>query len=198
MLNDYRVKEDGNITIMFLALSLCISLILVLAIDLGTALFQKSTQENDLAIACDEVESSAFGLSVKNSNNPELSIAQKIVEDLRDNGTQAKAHIYVYEAAKSDVPTNKRAIAYYVVLEGKYKPFFVGNLTGDITVANAKSGFLIPYSTEVAWRPATTQPGEYIAQEGKTSVTRVSKTLNSMPKQLQETLSQAIEEAHNS
>ena len=191
-------NEKGNVTVFFVAISLGIALTLVLAINIGVALFQKTAQENDLAIACDQVESSAFGLVVKNSNTPELDIAKEIVATLRENGTQAKAHIYICEANESEVPFNKRAIAYYVVLEGEYLPIVGGNITGPITVANASAGYLIPYATDTAWRPSSTATGEYIAQEGQTGVTRNAIGLTSMPDTLQQTLDKAIEEANDS
>lgn len=189
--------ERGNVTVFFVAISLSLALILVLVLDIGLALFQKGTQENDLAVATDEIESSAFGLVVKNSNTPELDIAEAIVESLRANGTDAKAHIFIAEAASTDVPTNKRAIAYYVVLEGAYTPMFAGPIIGDITVANAQAGYLVPYSSEVAWRPSSSAPGEYIAQAGQTSVTRNAMNATSMPQVLQDTLRDATEEACN-
>lgn len=194
MLHKMR-NEQGNISLLLVVCTVVLTLVFGVALDFGLAFAQKSAQDDALALAREEILSPAFALKLKNSPTPEQDIAERIVESLRFNGTDAKVHVHVIEAPPEDVPENKRAIAYYVVLEGTYSPILLGMIIDGIPLASASSAYAIPYSTTLAWRPGIPHPGEYTAEAAQTSLVYRPASPADMPEALARTLDEAIEQA---
>lgn len=184
--------ESGNITVAFVAMTLIIAVLFAAVMDFGMAFAQHNEQENDLAIALDATKTSASGLLVKNSDWPEKQIATEIVTSLRTNGCNDAVSVWVKEAPASQVNNSaRRAIAVYVEVTGSYSPISAGNVIGQIGVASNDGCYLVPYSADTAWRPATSRAGCYKALANGSNITYENK---SVPSQVNDLISAAIEE----
>lgn len=184
--------ERGDVMVASVIMMLLAAIILLGILDLGMAFAQHNAQENDLAVALDTTKTSSSGLLMKNSDWPEKQIATEIVTSLRENGCSDAVAVWVKEATASQVGNStRRAIAVYVEVSGSYTPTLAGNIIGQIGIKSGDGCYLIPYSGDTAWRPATSRAGCYKALANSSTIAYESKTV---PSQADDLLSAAIEE----
>lgn len=189
--------ESGNITIAFVFFMIIICTLLVGVFDLSGALATRSSMENDLAAAIDETKTSSNALIVKNSDDPGKSIAEQVVKSVRQNGSNGKVSVWVAEADSSKVPEDMRAIAVWVMLEGSYEPMTMGKLLDKIDLAAVDGCYLIPYSANKAWRPATSNlVGAYVADADFSSVSFNASSASEVPEALANQLQLAVSKAN--
>lgn len=195
--NRQVADESGNITIAFVFFMVIICTLLVGIFDLSGALATRSSMENDLAAAIDETKTSSNALIVKNSDDPGKTIAEQVVKSIRQNGSNGKVSVWVSEADSSKVPEDMRAIAVWVMLEGSYEPMTMGKLLDEIGLAAVDGCYLIPYSANKAWRPATSNlTGAYVAEADSSSVTFNASSASQVPSGLAAQLQLAIDKAN--
>lgn len=184
--------EHGDIMVASAIMMFLVAIILLGILDFGMAFAQHNAQENDLAVALDTTKTSSSGLLMKNSDWPEKQIATEIVTSLRENGCSDAVSVWVKEAPASQVDdSTRRAIAVYIEVSGSYTPALTGNVIGQIGIKSSDGCYLIPYSGNTAWRPATSRAGCYKALANSSNITYESRAV---PSQVDDLISKAVEE----
>lgn len=195
-----KEDESGSLTVAYVCGFILFALLLMLVIEFGSVFAIQQSQSSDLDVARQETLGNAFGFELKNSSTPGRYLSDHIVESLRNNGVDGNIDIYYAEATASQVPSNKRAIAYQVVVEKRYEPSLGSTIIDSFPVRSTVTCSLVPYSSDTAWRPTSggvfmSENGRFSYPAGANTPSFTSMNVSSMPNGLQDALNQAIDEA---
>lgn len=196
-----RADERGNIAPLTVTMLFALIVVSGLVVDIALATVQQQLQTNDLAAARDDMLSAPNALMLKNAEDPGLFTAQTVVDSLRDNGYEGRVTVWYCEAGASEVPSDRRAIAWAAQTESEMPALFMaftgvdGLETGAYVVGSA-----LPYSHGTTWRPADTVSGRYVAVAGSRDVELAEEITDAagLPAPLQEALNARIAEANAS
>lgn len=198
----FKKSEEGSISPLTMAIVAAMLVLSGITVDLAIAGAQQQIQSNDLAAAHDDMMSAPVALQLKNSDNPGLFCARTVAGSLRENGYDGKVTVWYYEAASSQVPASKRAMAWAVQTETAMPSLFL-RFSGfdELPVGSFTVGSMMPYSLEDTWRPANRGNGVYELDAGQDpSAIRYTEaeTTAEVPIDLAEALQARIDEANAS
>lgn len=194
----YRKRDEkGSAAPMIAALCLLLALFCAVSVDLAGALLVRESLANDLAAAKDETSAPQNSIVMKNSDDPGAEIAKTLAKSLRANGYSGKIEVWTYEAPASEVPEDRRAIAWGVQVSRSYETYFARGVGIDsIDVAASTTASAVPYSSGRAWRPAASVLGgkyEFAEESGPddftfTPAASVSQIPNEVAERLEKTV----------
>lgn len=198
----FRRSEEGSISPLTMAIVAAMLVIAGITMDWAIAGAQQQVQANDLAAAKDDMMSAPVALELKNSEDPGLFCAQTVADSLRRNGYDGKLTVWYYEAAASEVPTSRRAMAWAVQTETAMPSLFLRfSGLGELPIGSFAVGSMMPYSLGDTWRPASTGNGAYELDAGEDSSAlryTEAETTAEVPAALAEALQARIDEANAS
>lgn len=165
-------SEKGNIAPLVVVSALLLLTVLSFAIDQGLAYGQKLKQEDVLEQMRLTCMDAAFGLSLKNSENPGQDIAEKALQVARDEGFSGSVEVWFYEKPRAEVSTATRFWAIGFQLQEESPTIFAkGWGLASIPVATWKVVTAEPYASKKVWRPKSDVCGKYTCQAGVSQLT---------------------------
>lgn len=155
-----------------LAVVVCLVLVTTLgfAVDHGVVYAAKAHQEQALDAARQACMDASGAVPAKYADNPGLTLADGIVQTVRDQGVSAALTVWFYEAPAQSTPRSERLWVIGVQVEQHTPlPFSVPASPQALTVASSRAFVAKPYSAEAAWRPERRICGSYRFAEGSTA-----------------------------
>lgn len=164
--------RDERGSIAPLAVMVCLVLVVALgfAVDYGMVYAVKAYQEQALDAARQACMDASGAVPAKYADNPGLTLANRIVQTVRDQGVSAALTVWFYEAPAQSMPRSERLWVIGVQVEQQMPlPFSASSSPKVLTVASSRAFVAKPYSAEAVWRPGRRICGSYCFAEGSTA-----------------------------
>lgn len=133
-----------------------VALLITAAVELSCMYTTWCADRDDLTLAVEQVEQSWFDLQLKNSETPGEDLAEQVARALRENGFNGAVDVWVEERELSgEGMEHYRAIAFFATATDSYTPLIINMiLDGPLEMAVTDCDYLLPYSSNIAWKPA--------------------------------------------
>lgn len=110
-----------------------------------------------------------------------MTLADGIVQTVRDQGVSAALTVWFYEAPAQSTPRSERLWVIGVQAEQQTPlPFSVPASPQALTVASSRAFVAKPYSAEAVWRPERRICGSYRFAEGSTAGMSMFSSISSL------------------
>lgn len=187
-------NEEGSTLVLYAVLLSALFACLVLGYGVAGAMTIRTNQESALSVVREVEMAPAMSLAAKNSNDPGMAIARRMVDGLRDGGFGDGIEVWFYEVPSAALTPERRVYAYEVVLTTPYDVPFGGAVGMDrVDVTSSVVASAMPYAEFEAWRPAAARNGVFRAAPGSSAITYESKTLAAMPEGIRDEIAQDLE-----
>lgn len=187
-------NEEGSTLVLYAVLLSALFACLVLGYGVAGAMTIRTNQESALSVVREVEMAPAMSLAAKNSNDPGMAIARRMVDGLRDGGFGDGIEVWFYEVSSAALTPERRVYAYEVVLTTPYDVPFGGAVGMDrVDVTSSVVASAMPYAEFEAWRPAAARNGVFRAAPGSSAITYESKTLAAMPEGIRDEIAQDLE-----
>lgn len=165
-----RRREQGNVLLLTVLSMPLLFALLAFGADAALAIEAKASQESALQTVQELRMAPAITLKAKNANDPGASIAQCVMDALRDEGYEGGVAVWFYEAGLADGLTDesRRVYAFEVEVSDRVPTAFA-RLFGvnAVDVSSSFSTVSQPYAEFAVWRPAVSRRGVYRIEAGE-------------------------------